>query len=414
MRHSPGRTATVRRYLFALLLATAAFVVPASAAADSSDDPLAVAPAFGSLTTGPGDASMLVPATTALASPRQCGDITVYDADDVATLCSSSTQHATPITSPACPQTVSGSVRLETDLVCTDSTALIVGSKNTVIDLNGHRITCRGEAGGYLGSCQDSKQDDYGVYDDFDNLHVFSNVPGGTIDGFDDGVAIDEDADNAKVKQLVIAGPQGAPGFPRPPGVVGVLVFGGDHCHGGPVRVGGGEATGNDISGVRIGIDAFVTNCVEIGHNYTHDNHDWGTTGFRALGILLQNASDSNVHGNLALRNGDHDFVSVPDAGILIDGVLTQRQGLPLPTGNLLTENTSDSNLGAGIGTTRGAVGNDVVNNEMMFNDPPPRWADAYSDNTGANRWNENNRCVTQTTPQPPPGVCGPTESSAP
>jgi hypothetical protein len=33
---------------------------------------------------------------------------------------------------------------------------------------------------------------------------------------------------------------------------------------------------------------------------------------------------------------------------------------------------------------------------------------DGHSDNgVNLNTWNENNRCGTQTTPEPPPGVCG-------
>ena len=36
---------------------------------------------------------------------------------------------------------------------------------------------------------------------------------------------------------------------------------------------------------------------------------------------------------------------------------------------------------------------------------------DAFSFPTSVNRWNENNRCVTQTTPQPPPGVCSPDDA---
>jgi hypothetical protein len=82
--------------------------------------------------------------------------------------------------------------------------------------------------------------------------------------------------------------------------------------------------------------------------------------------------------------------------------------------GNLVTENTSDHNRGTGIRTSRGAVDNYIVNNEMLFNTPPPFAADAWSDPAPVNRWNENNRCATQTAPQPPPGVCGPDELPAP
>ena len=51
---------------------------------------------------------------------------------------------ATPITASTCPQTVSGSVRLETDLLCMDTSGLIAGSDNTSINLNGHEILCVG------------------------------------------------------------------------------------------------------------------------------------------------------------------------------------------------------------------------------------------------------------------------------
>ncbi|MDQ4049817.1 MAG: hypothetical protein M3131_10635 [Actinomycetota bacterium] len=60
--------------------------------------------------------------------------------------------HAASETPVACEQVVSGTVKLANDLVCPDTDALIVGSDNTVIDLNGHRIACVG--GGFEGSCQ--------------------------------------------------------------------------------------------------------------------------------------------------------------------------------------------------------------------------------------------------------------------
>jgi hypothetical protein len=53
-----------------------------------------------------------------------------------------------------------------------------------------------------------------------------------------------------------------------------------------------------------------------------------------------------------------------------------------------------------------GSNGNDIVNNEMINN----RQFDAFSDQAGVNTWNSNNGCHTQTTPEPPPGVCNPGE----
>jgi parallel beta-helix repeat protein len=339
------------------------------------------------------DVTSLVPTTITLATPTLCGDITVYDQEDLSTLCSPTTLASTPITLSTCPQVVSGSVRLETDITCVNSTALIVGSDNTVIDLNGHKISCSGEPGGYFGSCQSTINDDYGVWtNSHNNVHVFSHVPGGTITGFDMGVRV-ESSQNVKVKQLTVTGPPGAPGFPRPL-TVGVFVVN-SSCS--QVRVGGGTATANDISNATRGIQVQDSSCDYVGSNRVHDIRDYRNLAARALGISLVRAPNNQVRDNIVTNSGDNE---PQDAAIDLRALAAQT------TGNLIVGNTADGNLGNGIAMRQSASGNDIVNNEMINNTQ----FDAYSDQSGVNTWNNNNRCHTQTTPQPPPGVCNPGE----
>lgn len=339
------------------------------------------------------DVTSLVPTTITLATPTLCGGITVYDQDDLNTLCSPTTLAATPITTNTCPQFVSGSVRLETDLTCTNSTALIVAADNTVIDLNGHTISCTAEPGGYFGSCQNAAQDDYGVStNSHNNVHVFSHVSGGTITGFDNGVRV-ETSQNVKVKQLTITGPAGAPGMPRPL-VVGVFVVN-SNCS--QVRVGGGTATGNDISNVTRGIQVQASSCDSVGSNRVHDIRDYGFP-VRALGIALFQAPNNEIRSNTVTNSGDNE---PQDGGIDLRGPTAGET-----TGNLIVNNQSDNNMGNGVEMRLSSSGNDIVNNEMIGNSQ----FDAYSDQSGINTWNNNNRCHTQTTPEPPPGVCNPGE----
>ena len=129
---------------------------------------------------------------------------------------------ATPIVSSACPQTVSGSVRLETDLLCTSSSGLIVGADNTSIDLNGHQIVCAGS--GYAASCQGGSVEIGVETNNHDNVHVFSHVKGGSIDGFDQDVHVSSLSDGATVKQLTLTGPPLSAVPPFRPAVFGVLV----------------------------------------------------------------------------------------------------------------------------------------------------------------------------------------------
>ena len=174
----------------------------------------------------------------------------------------------TPVT---CGQVVVGTVKLANDLHCVETDGLIVGSDDTIIDLNGHRIVCTGA--GYRGSCQGTavasapdEDPENGVsIEGHHNVHVFSSVYGATIDGFDNGVAIDRSSD-VKVEHLIITAPPALepadPANPRPFSH-GIIIrqsnCAGDTQH----HLGTGEKSGNDISNHNQGI-AVNGSCVSI------------------------------------------------------------------------------------------------------------------------------------------------------
>jgi hypothetical protein len=297
------------------------------------------------------------------------------------------TPAATPIVSSACPQTVSGSVRLETDLLCANTSGLIVGADNTSIDLNGHEIDCAGS--GYRRSCQGDSVEIGVDTNNYDGVHVFSHVEGGTIDGFDRGVFVRSLSDSATVKQLMLTGPALSTVPPYRPAVFGVLVEG-DHCPDGGVLIGGNEVE-NHTTGIRIN----VASCVNVSGNTVHDNSGGDPELTLNAGIRLRNSSTNQVRGNVITHNGSGVVEPPPpDSGIVL--------GTAPTTDNQVVGNRVNSNNGEGITTAQGAADNVIVNNEMRFNSE----FDAYSDNSGTNSWTKNNRCRTQTSPEPPAGVC--------
>lgn len=328
----------------------------------------------------------------------------------------------------ACNQVVTGTVKLANDLVCPDTDGLIVGADNTVIDLNGHTISCKGN--GYAGSCQGataaglvSENDpefENGVeIIEFDNVHVFTSRPGGTIEGFDNGVRI-RDSENVKVEFLTITGPPlRTPLVNTRPASHGVLINGAE-C-GGQIHVGTGESQGNDISNHNQGI-AANGDCVQIVHNRIHDING-GNPAARAgiptvmvpsNGILINQGSKNRVRGNEVLRVGDED--ETIDAGVRIRREQSSE--------NLVTNNVVNDNLGDGILITEGARNNYIVNNTMLrngliatgtaFYDAAGRGAPGGPPDTEdpvLNRWNQNNTCLTQNE-EVPPGTCGADEGS--
>ncbi len=318
----------------------------------------------------------------------------------------------------SCEQPVSGTVKLANDLVCTDTDGLVVADDNTVIDLNGHRISCKGN--GYQESCQGiaptgaapDEDPDNGVdIDERRNVHVFTSVPGATIEGFDNGVDIRQ-SDNVKVEHLVLTGPpRPGPANPRPPSH-GVLVRGAT-CGGGNIHIGTGQKSGNDVSNHNQGI-AVNGDCVSVVHNRARDNNSTAALIFgfpfipNSNGILLSNAAHNVVRGNEAERNGDGDLTPTgPDSGIQI-----RREE---STDNLVTNNVVNGNMGDGISLRLGANSNHIVDNTMLLNGGRPELYDAAGRGAPGgppgseplNEWNRNNRCLTQNA-EVPPGTCEP------
>ncbi len=324
-----------------------------------------------------------------------------------------------------CGQVVSGTVKVANDLVCPDTDGLIVGSGNTVIDLNGHTISCKGS--GFEGSCQGvaptggvseinpERSEDNGVeINERRNVHVFTSVPGGRLEGFDNGVRTDR-SENVKVEFLTITGP------PAPTPVVansrpashGVLIIGAS-CDG-QVHVGTGEKRGNDISNHNQGV-AINGDCVDVVHNRLHNNNGGNpavrggvpTAAVPSNGLLISDGARNVARGNEIFQNGDED--ESVDAGVRI-----RRQG---STDNLITNNDVSENFGDGILLTEGANSNHILNNTMLFNGSPLTGATFYdAAGRGApggppgseplNEWNQNNRCLTQNE-EVPPGTCEP------
>ena len=322
----------------------------------------------------------------------------------------------------ACNQPVSGTVELANDIVCPDTDGLIVVSDNTVIDLKGHRISCVGS--GFEGSCQgvsptggvsevnSTLSEDNGVeISGRRNVHVFTSVPGGTLEGFDNGVRINR-SKNVKVEFLTITGPPGTDVANPRPASHGVLINGAS-CDG-QIHVGTGQFSGNDISGHNQGV-AINGDCVDIVHNRLHDN-DGGLTvrggvptgAVPSNGLLISDGARNVARGNEIFENGDDD--ASDDAGLRI-----RRQG---STDNLITNNDVHDNLGDGILLEQGANANLITNNTMLFNGVPFSGTVFYdAAGRGApggppgskplNEWNQNNRCLTQNQ-EVPPGTCEP------
>jgi hypothetical protein len=369
----------------------------ALAACDRDNQPTEPAAAPTQMQPDVGEFQPLVPAPIELAVPVVCGPFTVYDQEDVETLCSPTTLAAKPIVPLTCPHPVSGSVRLEADLVCLDRpglTGLIVVSDNTVVDLNGHRIVCEGI--GYGESCQDEVADDRGIdTDGFDNVHVFSHLPDGTIEGWDIGIHVRQNSDNIKVKQVTVTAPPGVGGGRQ---TRGIFVDNVD-CANGHVRIGGGTNTGNDVSWHTRGIEVFQSACVYVGYNRVHHN---GGSDFDNQGIAINSSSNNHIRSNVVTNNGNGDLLF--DAGIILYNTTSAE--------NLVVENQANENNPNGVRTATGAADNYIVNNQMLDN----LAFDASSDQTSVslNRWNENNRCLTQTPGEPPPGVCSPEDVPPP
>ncbi len=318
-----------------------------------------------------------------------------------------------------CGMVVSGTIKVANDLVCIETTGLIVGSDNTKIDLNGHRISCIGV--GYEGSCQgvahgitlpDEEPEDGVLIQARNNVHVLTTQPGGTIDGFDNGIRIERSTE-VKIEHLTITGPP-SPGPVNPrPFSHGILIRG-TSCPGGEgnIHLGTGEQSGNDLSNANQGI-AINGSCVHVVHNVVHHNNS--THSVPSNGILLNNASGNVVRGNQVFMNGDQPETDLEKS----DGGITLRNN---SRDNHITNNIVNDNLGDGISVRLGSERNKIDNNTMLRNGAHTSGT-LYYDAAGRqapggppgseplNEWNQNNVCVTQNE-EVPPGTCGPEEGT--
>jgi parallel beta-helix repeat protein len=319
----------------------------------------------------------------------------------------------------ACGEVVATDLTLENDLVCINTDGLIVGRDNITIDLNGHTIECVAPDG-YLGQCTgagplgvilEDPDPEVGIdTNGHSNVHVFGSGlfdpdGSGRVNGFDVGVRVIGGAEiniqNLRIAAQQAAVPAGAP-VPAPQSI-GILV----HEISCPfpmksiVHIGGGRSGENNVNGYNLGLWLRDADCVSVGWN-TFQNARSGL--LESHGILLEDSSHNNLHENGTTSNGDRGQF---DSGIGLVG--------PNTVGNTVTANRVIQNFGDGISVTRGASGNQIDNNLMLFNgfelsgtvffdaaDGPTRGNSAAP----TNFWNFNNQCLTQTTPNPPPGVC--------
>ncbi len=312
----------------------------------------------------------------------------------------------TPIT---CNMPVAGSIKVANDLVCTDTDGLVVVADNTIIDLNGHRISCVAPGTGYLGSCQgiaavggavDEEPEDGVNITGRVNVHVIDSKEGGTIDGFDNAIRIERSQD-VKIEHLTLTGPPGDVANPRPFSH-GVLIRGSTCAGDTQIHIGTGQFSGNEMMNHNQGI-AINGSCVSVVHNIVHDNDSNGSVP--SNGILLNQASNNVIRGNEVFDNGD------PVDPLNQDGGITIRNN---SRSNHIVNNEVLSNFGDGISIRMGSAENFIDNNIMLFNGGAlagSEYWDAAGRGAGLlNKWNQNNQCVTQNA-EVPPGVCGPDEA---
>jgi len=299
-----------------------------------------------------------------------------------------------------CGQVVSGVVTLVDDMHCNSQTALRVGADNTVINLNGHTLTCTGA--GFLGSCQtgtgQSPLPVRGV-EVFSKKNVTINGPG-TINGFADGIVL-SDANGAVVKGVNITGPSQPVGKNQRSMVAGIYV-GGIEC---PIVAFGQDAppaltiSDNTISNQAQGLHLQNVGCAVVKGNKIHDiNRDsgWGT------GMFLHNADNNEIYRNSIFAVGYNDIM---DSGISL------MQG---SSRNTITSNSISSNCGNGVTVLHKSQQNTFTLNIARFNGAgscpaPPNgtgFADLSDSSTGSgNVWNNNNLCKTEAG-SVPAGVC--------
>jgi len=309
-----------------------------------------------------------------------------------------------PLLAVSCGSVVSGVVTLTEDMNCNSQTALRVGADNTVINLNGHTLTCTGA--GFLGSCQAATGQNSlparGV-EAFSKKNVTVNGPG-TISGFAIGVLL-SNGDGSTVKGVNITGPSQPIGKNQRSMASGIYV-GSVEC---PIVAFGQDAppsliiADNTISNQAQGIHLETTGCAIVKGNQIHDiNRDsgWGT------GIFLYDADNNQIYRNSIFGVGYNDIM---DSGI------TLMQG---SSRNTFTGNSISNNCGNGVAVLNKSSQNTFALNVARFNGAgscpaPPNgtgFADLNDGSTGTgNTWNNNNICKKEAG-SVPAGVCNPFE----
>lgn len=289
-----------------------------------------------------------------------------------------------------------GAYTLTSDLATVDATCIEITASDVKLDLAGHTITCTGS--GFGGSCQVPAFTSHGVYvpPDLKLTGVVVKGPG-TIDGFDNGVAIV--GSDTLVKGVTFTGPTCDPTNCSRPTSNGIAVAGtliGDPTQGladlGPANV---TVSQNQVSNHARGISLLGPQCTGAAGCVLNDNVLRDNFGESVcFGIQLAGVSGYTLTGNVAVSNGGPPSC-FPSAGI---GVAAGSSG------NVVTRNDAFNNRGFGITVGPQTNGNLFTNNTARGNTVDLR-AFPGTENT----WLDNNRCHTESGAVPS-SVCNPGE----
>ena len=365
---------------------------------------------------------------------------------------------AAPIASPTCGQTIMDDVRLESDLICADVTALVVGASNTTIDLNGHSISCHGPGAGGSCQCRDADpfdeclgpEPDVGI-DVLPGLERIRIKGEGTISGFDFGVRVVGGTKN-EIRDLLITSP--VPDREADRGETAGIHVSSTACDGKTPTL---SVVRNEINHHTIGVDGVDAGCTDVRRNVITWNssitkctagirYEHGVQnafirntlahngfGFICDGGMLLSTAGSTLKGNVAHQNdgdgivvggslndivrntsSEHSVFSslriTGDDNTVSRNVVTDTPGDDVPASafsvvgqrNRVRRNVSLRN---GVGLYVSGGRNEIALNTLLESS----LFDAAGDDP-TDLWNPNNVCETQTTPVPPPGVCNPGE----
>jgi hypothetical protein len=322
-----------------------------------------------------------------------------------------------------CGLTVTRSIQFDGDLICMDSTGIIVAADNITIDLHGFKMSCQSPMG-YRGSCQGGDTDIGIDINGFDNVRIRG---GGSIQGFDIGIDVRAGADgssiNVNIQKVNINGPDADGGLfgqlfpaagPRPDAAAGIVVES-TACPSGIVIF------GNSIENHTTGIDVRNSCGVEVKMNFFHDNNGGLSSDFpsESHAVRLQNSRNNKIHNNLVVDNGTN---LEADSAFDLVGTGTAN--------NLVTNNNVSFNNGDGILVRAGAQSNQIKDNQALYNtsnEPTPEFIDPVTGLTttrsfydlaseGAglnNKFDPNNKCEAQSPDVTPGLVCAAGEGEA-